>query len=66
MSQFLVYRRKDMVFLRSFETRPDAVWWCGINQISSLPDGEWEDDYYLLDKEKPQWEEDKELIRKAQ
>ena len=35
--------------LKVFATRKDAVYWCKVNQKSSPPDGEWEDDYELLE-----------------
>ena len=44
---YCVYDRRHWQFLRSFDNRKDAVYWCSVNQISPLPDYEWKDDYYI-------------------
>ena len=47
MKNFKVYDRKTNKLLKRFVTRKDAVYWCKVNQKTSLPDGEWDDDYYI-------------------
>ena len=47
MEKYIVYRRHDNQLMKSFDRRKDAVFWCKVNQISYLPDGEWEDDYFI-------------------
>lgn len=49
-----VYKRasnsvRDRLPLKTFSTRKDAVYWCKVNQVSHLPDGEWEDDYEIVE-----------------
>lgn len=44
---FLVVNRSNHKFVYAASQRKDAVYWCKVNQISSLPDGEWEDDYLI-------------------
>lgn len=50
---YKVYSRINDKLLQSFKTRKDAVYWCKVNQISLLPDGEWEDDYYIAEVHYP-------------
>jgi len=44
----LVIRRSDNRAVASFPNREQAVYWCMVNRISPLPDGEWEDDYAIV------------------
>lgn len=57
VAKFNVYLRKDHQFIRSFTYRKDAVYWCKVNQISLLPDGEWGDDY-IIEEEQPLTEDE--------
>lgn len=47
--RYYVLSVSDNECLRSFSSRKDAVYWCKVNQISSLPDGSWEDDYSIVE-----------------
>jgi hypothetical protein len=47
--EWFVYKRKKRAYVGCFPTRKEAVYWCKINQISAIPDGEWEDDYVLYE-----------------
>lgn len=44
-----VYRVRDNAFVHYAQSEADAVFWCKMNQLSVLPNGSWEDDYYLQD-----------------